>query len=338
MKGKAWCQSVNIKLEFIKIILLKQAGGFNHQAVHGRPWSQGWCSLRLKSPNISKMESQRISLEEFFPVGNRDGWVSFFHFEGIPISNVSHYLRCGVSESLQQRLRFGGKSHSLKQHQSSTLFKFPGWNGWNDWNGWNGENLPFPSLSILFLIKQTTCSGVVIFPDSLWWQESDPEPAEPPVVNVVDVGSTVSSGESNAARDEDGMAYVSFWVWCQRLKHWEKMMADEFDHRIMSSNWAVFWDLNCETVELWSGEVLWKESRSRHDSTIYILWGSWWLVQFFQPQFFRKVPHQGHIFRCFWKCSMILRYAFCMVCLVCRATSHNTICWNGVKQTHQYLV
>ena len=142
----------------------------------------------------------------------------------------------------------------------------------------------------------------------------------------------------NAARDEDGMAYVSFWVWCQRLKHWEKMMADEFDHRIMSSNWAVFWDLNCETVELWSGEVLWKESRSRHDSTIYILWGSWWLVQFFQPQFFRKVPHQGHIFRCFWKCSMILRYAFCMVCLVCRATSHNTICWNGVKQTHQYLV
>jgi hypothetical protein len=58
----------------------------------------------------------------FFPVGNRDGWVSFFRFEGIPISNVSHYLRCGVSESLQQRLRFPGKSHCLKQHQSSTMF------------------------------------------------------------------------------------------------------------------------------------------------------------------------------------------------------------------------
>lgn len=40
-------------------------------------------------------------------------------------------------------------------------------------------------------------------------QESDPEPAEPPVVKVVDVGSTVSSRESNAARDEDGMAYVT---------------------------------------------------------------------------------------------------------------------------------
>lgn len=270
--------------------------------------------------------------KSFFPVGNRGGWVSFFHFEGIPISNVSHYLRCGVSESLQQRLRFGGKSHCLKQHQSSTMFSH--FLAEMIWNGWIGGKSPF---SILSLIKQTTCSGVVIFP-GLWWQESDPEPAEPPVVNVVDVGSTVSFGESNAARDEDGMAYVSFWVWCQRLKHWEKLMADEFDHRIMWSNWAVFGDLNCETVELWSGEVLWKESRSRHESTSSILWGSWWLVQFFQPQFFRKVPHQGPIFWCFWKCSMILRYAFCMVCLVCRATSHNTICWNGVKQTHQYLV
>ena len=121
--------------------------------------------------------------------------------------------------------------------------------GWNDLKWLNWRKSPF---SILSLIKQTTCSGVVIFP-GLWWQESDPEPAEPPVVNVVDVGSTVSFGESNAARDEDGMAYVSFWVWCQRLKHWEKLMADEFDHRIMWSNWAVFGDLNCETV--WSCEV-----------------------------------------------------------------------------------
>ena len=135
-------------------------------------------------------------------------------------------------------------------------------------------------------------------------RQEDPEPLEPPVVNVVHVASAVSSRGSDSARDEDGMAYVSFWVWCQRFEHMGELMnlithlnliyCNEFHHQMMwSKRLCEIW-IEWNWRVKWSGQVVRKECRNRHDSSIHFV--RRWLLQFFQCVFFRKVPHQGPMF------------------------------------------